>query len=98
MSPRHAGGSLIGSSGFDLYEHVREEGTGIAVVCIRRQIVSTLVHDPDLIVIDEPFAGLDPVNTRLIKDIFEEQREAGQGHRCRRTRCSRSRHCVTASF
>jgi ABC-2 type transport system ATP-binding protein len=29
-------------------------------------------------VVDEPFAGLDPVNTRLVKEIFEEQRQAGK--------------------
>ncbi|MCZ7674167.1 MAG: DUF4162 domain-containing protein [Chloroflexi bacterium] len=29
-------------------------------------------------VIDEPFSGLDPVNTRLVKDIFEAQRQAGK--------------------
>jgi ABC-2 type transport system ATP-binding protein len=30
------------------------------------------------VVVDEPFAGLDPVNTRLIKEILEEQRQAGK--------------------
>jgi ABC-2 type transport system ATP-binding protein len=44
----------------------------------KAQIIATLLHDPDLIVVDEPFAGLDPVNTRLVKQIFEEQREAGK--------------------
>ncbi|HNB52000.1 MAG TPA: DUF4162 domain-containing protein, partial [Anaerolineales bacterium] len=37
-----------------------------------------LIHEPDLIVIDEPFSGLDPVNARLVKQIFDEQREAGK--------------------
>jgi ABC-2 type transport system ATP-binding protein len=44
----------------------------------KAQIISTLVHEPDLIVIDEPFTGLDPVNTRLVKQIFDEQRDAGK--------------------
>lgn len=44
----------------------------------KAQIIATLVHDPDLIVVDEPFAGLDPVNTRLVKRILEEQRQAGK--------------------
>jgi ABC-2 type transport system ATP-binding protein len=44
----------------------------------KAQIIATLVHEPDLIVIDEPFAGLDPVNTRLVKQILSEQREAGK--------------------
>ncbi len=44
----------------------------------KAQIVATLAHDPDLIIVDEPFAGLDPVNTRLIKEILEEERRAGK--------------------
>ena len=44
----------------------------------KAQIINTLIHEPDLIVIDEPFSGLDPVNTRLVKRIFEEQRDQGR--------------------
>jgi ABC-2 type transport system ATP-binding protein len=44
----------------------------------KAQLIATLIHDPDLIVVDEPFSGLDPVNTRLIKEILEEQRQAGK--------------------
>jgi ABC-2 type transport system ATP-binding protein len=44
----------------------------------KAQIIATLVHEPDLIIIDEPFSGLDPVNTRLIKEMIEEQRQAGK--------------------
>ena len=44
----------------------------------KAQIIATLLHEPDLIVVDEPFAGLDPLNTRIVKDIIEEQRQAGR--------------------
>ncbi len=44
----------------------------------KAQLIVALVHAPDLIVVDEPFSGLDPINTRLIKDIMEEQRKAGR--------------------
>ena len=44
----------------------------------KAQIIVTLLHDPDLIIIDEPFSGLDPVNTRLVKTILDEQREKGK--------------------
>jgi ABC-2 type transport system ATP-binding protein len=44
----------------------------------KAQIIATLLHEPDLIVIDEPFQGLDPVSTRLVKQILDEERQAGR--------------------
>ena len=41
------------------------------------QFIATIIHDPKLIILDEPFTGLDPVNTELIKDIMLEQKEKG---------------------
>jgi ABC-2 type transport system ATP-binding protein len=39
------------------------------------QFLVTIVHEPSLIILDEPFANLDPVNTELLKEIFFELRE-----------------------
>ncbi len=41
------------------------------------QLIATLLHKPDLVIIDEPFSGLDPVNTRLIKDLLYEMNRDG---------------------
>jgi ABC-2 type transport system ATP-binding protein len=43
------------------------------------QFLAAIIHDPDLVILDEPFTGLDPVNTRLIKDMTLELRREGKG-------------------
>ena len=42
------------------------------------QLAQTLVCDPDLIILDEPFSGLDPVNSQILKDVIQEQIESGK--------------------
>lgn len=62
----------------DLLEHrgkkVQELSKGMQQ---KAQIVAAMLHEPEVLIVDEPFTGLDPVNTRLVKDIIEEQRRAG---------------------
>jgi ABC-2 type transport system ATP-binding protein len=42
------------------------------------QFISTLLHEPELIIMDEPFSGLDPVNATLLEDTLLEQKRAGK--------------------
>ena len=42
------------------------------------QFIVTIVHDPELVILDEPFAGLDPVNTELLKSMFVDLRNQGK--------------------
>jgi ABC-2 type transport system ATP-binding protein len=42
------------------------------------QFIATIVHDPDILILDEPFSGLDPINTALMKDYFQEFRSRGK--------------------
>ena len=37
------------------------------------QLVSALIHNPDVVILDEPFSGLDPVNSQVLKEIINEQ-------------------------
>jgi ABC-2 type transport system ATP-binding protein len=41
------------------------------------QFMTALIGDPELLVLDEPFTGLDPVNVRLFEDVIQERRTAG---------------------
>lgn len=64
---------------FDLFDHrkkkVKELSKGMQQ---KAQLIITLVHDPQLIIIDEPFSALDPVNTQMVKDLLREERDKGK--------------------
>lgn len=42
------------------------------------QLVTALAHNPQIVILDEPFSGLDPVNAMLLKDIVKEEIERGK--------------------
>lgn len=63
---------------FDLVQYrrkkVKELSRGMQQ---KAQIINTVLPDPELIVVDEPFSGLDPVNTQLVKALLRELRARG---------------------
>ena len=69
--------SLLQSLG--LYEHrgkkVEELSKGMQQ---KIQFLSSIIHYPDLVILDEPFSGLDPVSTKTVKDRILEYRDAGK--------------------
>ena len=42
------------------------------------QFIAAILHDPDVMIMDEPFSGLDPINVRLLKEAFLTMRERGK--------------------
>ena len=42
------------------------------------QFINSIVHEPDLLILDEPFSGLDPVNLELLKDVILELKASGK--------------------
>jgi len=42
------------------------------------QFIATILHDPDVVLMDEPFVGLDPINVALLKEAFVELRDRGK--------------------
>ena len=63
---------------FDLAAHktkkVKELSKGMQQ---KAQIITTILHRPELIIIDEPFTALDPVNTQMVKELMRELRDQG---------------------
>ncbi len=64
---------------FELAEHrkkkLKELSKGMQQ---KAQLIVTLVHEPDILIIDEPFSALDPVNTQMVKDLLLEERAKGR--------------------
>ena len=42
------------------------------------QLITAIAHNPDIVILDEPFSGLDPVNAMLLKDVVKEQIDQGK--------------------
>lgn len=63
---------------FDLAEHRRKKVKDLSKGMQQKaQIISAIAHQPEVLIIDEPFSGLDPVNTQLVKDLLSELHAAG---------------------
>jgi ABC-2 type transport system ATP-binding protein len=74
---RHRVGRYLAQ--FELAQHrnkkIKELSKGMQQ---KAQIINTILHDPELIIIDEPFASLDPVNTQMVKELMRDLRKQGK--------------------
>lgn len=63
---------------FDLFDYkekkIEELSKGMAQ---KLQIITTIIHSPELLILDEPFSGLDPVNIELVKDLILKMKKTG---------------------
>src|SRR5688500_19876057 len=57
------------------------------------QFLAAILHDPDVLLMDEPFTGLDPVNVALLREAFLELRDEGKTDR-KSTRLNSSHHVI----
>ena len=64
---------------FDLSEHQKKKTKELSKGMQQKaQLIAALIHEPEIIIIDEPFAALDPVNTQLVKDLLIDLRDEGR--------------------
>jgi ABC-2 type transport system ATP-binding protein len=64
---------------FDLTEHQKKKTKELSKGMQQKaQLIAALIHEPEIIIIDEPFSALDPVNTQLVKDLLIELRNQGK--------------------
>ena len=64
---------------FDLTAHQKKKNKELSKGMQQKaQLIAALIHEPEIIIIDEPFSALDPVNTQLVKDLLIELRNQGK--------------------
>lgn len=62
----------------ELGEYKKKKVTALSKGMAQKvQFIATVLHRPQLIIIDEPFSGLDPVNTQILKDLLFQMKQAG---------------------
>ncbi len=79
MRPRRSGGQRMWAEKLEIAEALPKKTEELSKGMQQKiQFISTLLHEPELIIMDEPFSGLDPVNATLLEDTLLEQKKAGK--------------------
>jgi ABC-2 type transport system ATP-binding protein len=76
-SAEEKAGELLNQTGMSASKkkRIEELSKGMGQII---QFIVTIIHDPQLVILDEPFAGLDPVNTELLKGMLADLRKQGK--------------------
>lgn len=64
----------LGAAGWEL-KKIQELSKGMQQ---KVQFISTILHEPPIMILDEPFSGFDPINTELLKNVIMEMKSAGK--------------------
>lgn len=74
---RHRAEELLETVGMQAHKNkkIEELSHGMGQIV---QFLVTIIHDPQVIILDEPFNGLDPVNVKMVKDIILDLKEQGK--------------------
>ncbi len=63
---------------FDLTEYRKRKVKDLSKGMQQKaQIITTFIHQPQLVIVDEPFSALDPLNTQMVKDLLREEKARG---------------------
>ena len=63
---------------FDLTEYRKRKVKDLSKGMQQKaQIITTFIHQPQLVIVDEPFSALDPLNTQMVKDLMREEKARG---------------------
>ncbi len=64
---------------FGLEEFARSKNEALSKGMAQKvQLLSTIAHEPELLILDEPFSGLDPINQQTLEELIRDQRRAGR--------------------
>ena len=75
----HASARMPGANALQITEAIAKKTEELSKGMQQKiQFIATLLHEPDLIIMDEPFSGLDPVNATLLKDTLIDLRKQGK--------------------
>jgi ABC-2 type transport system ATP-binding protein len=63
---------------FDLYDHMKKKISELSKGMQRKVLfILSVIHEPEILILDEPFSGLDPINKKLVKDLILDFKKKG---------------------
>lgn len=77
MAARNRAFQLLEQFGLEKFGRSKNEALSKGMAQ-KVQLLATIAHEPELLILDEPFSGLDPINQQTLEDLIREQRDNGR--------------------